>query len=189
VDRREFFRKSFGKASQAVVKQVDERVSKRAKHWIRPPFAITEIEFLLACTRCKDCISACPHEVIFPLPSRLGVDVVGTPAMDLINKACHMCEDWPCVEVCEPKALIKEDDAGVKYNGVKLARVSINTETCLPYQGPECGACESACPVENALLFDMTKPVIKEEHCTGCALCREACIVEPSALNVHSLSA
>ena len=180
MDRREFLRNSFGKASQAVVKQVDARISERAKHWIRPPYAISEIEFLLACTRCNECIKACPHEVLFPLASRLGADVVGTPAMDLLHKGCHLCEDWPCVEACEPRALLKSD------NDLKLARLDINKEVCLPYQGPECGVCESACVVEGALVFEMNRPVINEEKCTGCAMCREACITDPAAVDIST---
>lgn len=186
MDRREFFRRTISKASKAVVKEVDAHIEARAQAWIRPPFAIHEIEFLLACTRCNECITACPHNTIFPLPARLGATVVGTPALDLLNKACHLCEDWPCIEVCEPKALKRE--AG---QTVKLARAVINTEICLPYKGPECGACEYVCPVPGALVFDMTRPVINDELCTGCALCREACIVDPiddvGAINIKTI--
>ena len=68
-----------------------------------------------------------------------------------------------------------------------LAKASINTEACLPFSGPECGACIDFCPVDGALTLDMVKPVIDQEMCTGCALCREACITEPKAINIASL--
>ncbi|MCK4710349.1 MAG: hypothetical protein KAU21_17165, partial [Gammaproteobacteria bacterium] len=61
----------------------------------------------------------------------------------------------------------------------------INKETCLPYSGPECGACK-VCPVEGALVWSMEKPEIDQALCTGCALCREACIVDPKAVMIQS---
>jgi len=79
--------------------------------------------------------------------------------MDLSSRGCHMCSDWPCVLACEPGALgRKQDDLGAFP---KLAKVTINEDTCLPYQGPECGAC------------------------AGCALCREACITIPNSITIH----
>ena len=188
MDRRAFFKLGAEKISKTAVKLVDDKVKKRAGRWIRPPYAIEELDFLLACTRCNKCIEACPHDVIFKLSAMLGVQVVGTPAMDLLNKGCHLCEDWPCVTVCEPKALqFPEVEEGETVPYTKIAYAEINTETCLPYSGPECGACESSCPIPGALKWDMTKPYIDYELCTGCALCREACIVDPKAVNIQSL--
>jgi ferredoxin len=188
MDRRDFFRRGFGKAAEVAVKGADKHVAERAKHWIRPPHAVPELEFLLACTRCNACIDACPHDVIFPLAARLGADVVNTPALDLLKKGCHLCEDWPCVNACEVNALASTD--ADQYDGVsikKFAAAEINTSTCLPYSGPECGACASACPVKGALVFENEKPSINLEYCVGCALCREACIVEDKAININTI--
>ena len=188
MDRRAFFRRAAGKATEVVVKEVDDKVKAEAVHWIRPPYAVDELEFLLACTRCGECVTACPHDVIFPLESRLGAKVVNTPAMDLLNKGCHLCEDWPCVNACEPKALkfpeVEEDE---KMPLPVLAKASINTSTCLPYSGPECGACQGSCPVPGALVWEMERPRVDQDICTGCALCREACIVEPKAVLISSV--
>ena len=190
MDRRDFFRRGLGKATEVAVKVADKRVSDRARHWIRPPYAIPELDFLLACTRCNACIDACPHDVIFSLAARLGADVANTPAMDLLKKGCHLCEDWPCVNACETKALLLSES---NENGdciiKQFAIAEINTDTCLPYSGPECGACGSACLVEGALVFRNEKPIINLEYCVGCALCREACIVEDKAVSIISLSA
>jgi len=181
MDRREFFRRGVSKAAEVAIKQADERVAERAKHWIRPPYALPELEFLLACTRCNACIEACPHTVIFPLAARLGADVVNTPALDLLNKACHLCEDWPCVKSCEPAALkIPEEDVVLP----KLASISIDETSCLPFMGPECGACADSCPVPNALNWNDNRPVIDKALCTGCGLCRQACILDPRAISI-----
>lgn len=187
MDRRSFFKTMVDKASKTAIQAVDAHVNMRASHWIRPPYALDELEFLLACTRCDKCIEACPHDTIFKLPSRLGAQVIGTPAMDLINKACYLCNDWPCVEACEPNALIYPEQESNEVESLPhIAHVEINTQTCLPYLGPECGACESSCPVPGALKWDMTKPFIDSELCAGCGLCREACIVEPKAVIIYS---
>jgi ferredoxin-type protein NapG len=196
MDRRSFFRSAIDKGGntvgKAVVKAADASVKKQASHWLRPPFALNELEFLLACTRCNDCIDACPHNVIFSLPARVGVRAAGTPALDLLNKGCHLCEDWPCVSACEVDALLIPDiaeDSAPESEAAKpkLAKVSIDENLCLPYSGPECGACIDSCPVDGALTLDMFKPVINEETCTGCALCREICFTEPKAITVSSL--
>lgn len=187
MDRRAFFIRGLNKAAEVAVKHADADVSKRAAHWIRPPYAQDELEFLLACTRCGECIEACPHQLIFPLPGRLGAQVLGTPALDLLHKGCHLCEAWPCVSACEPGALSRPEAQGDEPLSLpRIAIVSVNTKTCLPYSGPECGACASSCPVSGALVWKGEKPHIDPDLCTGCALCREACIVEPKAIEIRS---
>jgi len=111
MDRRSFFRSALDKGGKTVINAVDASVRKQASRWIRPPFALDELEFILACTRCGDCIEACPHEVIFGLSARVGAKFAGTPALDLLNKGCHLCADWPCVNACEPDALVLPEPA------------------------------------------------------------------------------
>jgi ferredoxin-type protein NapG len=187
TQRREFFRKALRKTGESIVNHVDAQARQRAAHWIRPPFALDELEFLLECTRCSDCFEACTYQVIFPLPARLGAQVVGTPAMDLLNQSCHLCTDWPCVSACEHNALklpeISDEDSPPLPT---MAVAWIDTALCLPYSGPECGACAASCPVPDALVWDMGKPRINQTECTGCAQCREACIVDPKAIRVKS---
>ncbi len=201
MDRRDFFRMGSQKAAKTAVKTIDEQVKARAQHWIRPPFAIDELEFLLACTRCGDCIKACPHQALFPLATRLGAQVAGTPALDLINNACHLCDDWPCVNACETPALtlparpapeesIASEAASQasenQYKPLpKMALANLDTETCLPYSGPECGACRDICPVPDAMTWSMEKPSIDQTLCVGCALCRQICITEPKSIRMQ----
>ena len=189
--RRAFFRRAAGKAAEKVVEQADARIESRATQWIRPPFAIAEIEFLLACTRCEACIEACPHDVIFKLPASYGIDVTATPALDLTHKGCHLCADWPCVSACEPAALrlpeVDDESEGELAALPRLAVASIDTHQCLPYMGPECGACEGSCPVEGALGWSGYQPVINKQYCVGCGLCRQACITDPRSIMIKSL--
>ena len=186
--RRAFFESSLRKAGQTAVKAAEAHVTRRAARWIRPPFALDELEFLLACTRCGACIDACPHQVIFPLSARLGARVAGTPALDLLNKGCHLCAAWPCVAVCEPGALKTPEAASGEPVLPRVAVAKIDTDTCLPYLGPECGACAESCPVPGALCWEQSRPRIDSGKCVGCGLCREACILEQKAIHVASLA-
>ncbi len=188
MDRRSFFSSAFRKTAHEAVKRIDAKVEGDAVRWIRPPYALAELEFLLSCTRCGACIEACPYQVLFPLSARLGAKVTATPAMDLVNKGCHLCADWPCVNACEAGALaIPETTRDCETVPMPvLALASVDPRTCFPYSGPECGACESSCPVPDALLWDRQRPYIDEKKCIGCSLCREACIVDPSAISIMS---
>jgi NAD-dependent dihydropyrimidine dehydrogenase PreA subunit len=106
--------------------------------------------------------------------------------MDLLDRGCLMCADWPCVAACEPDALrLPDPGEGSPPSPAKFAEVRIDTETCLPYLGPECGACADSCPIPGALAWEGgLRPVIDEEICTGCALCRQACILDPKAIKI-----
>ena len=199
TSRRAFFKHGLKKISKTAVSYADQKAKKNAALWFRPPFAVDELDFILLCSRCNDCIQACPHQVLFPLPAKYGATVVNTPVMDLLNKACHLCKDWPCVTTCTTKALAfpemaeneenSEDNENLpEYPPPKLAQAQIMQQQCLPYQGPECGACRSACPVPGALQWDMTRPLINTEKCCGCALCRDACITQPAAIKIFHLS-
>jgi len=188
MDRRDFFRRGAASLKKAVVEGIKPGINAQAEHWIRPPYALDELDFLLACSRCGACIDACPHNVIFSLPLRSGIKAAGTPALDLLHKGCHLCTDWPCVTACEPAAL-KRPSPGSDEEAITLpaiATAQVETDQCLPYKGPECGACQGSCPVPEAMVWKLGKPRIDPEHCVGCSLCREACILEVKAINIHS---
>ncbi|MFQ5567544.1 MAG: 4Fe-4S dicluster domain-containing protein [Paracoccaceae bacterium] len=178
LDRRELFALGWRRGAG----QAD---APRSRRWIRPPHALPEAEFLALCTGCGDCITACPHDVVFALPAGAGLRAETTPALDLLKKGCHMCDGWPCVAACETGALVLPDQAGGPPP--RLALAEVDTTACLAWLGPECGACAHACPVPGALEWDSgTRPVINTDACTGCALCREACIAEPRAIRVSA---
>ena len=192
LGRRDFFRRGIQKAAHMAV----ERAADTTKRWFRPPYALAETDFLTTCTRCGDCIKACPHGVLFGLPEKFGAKVASTPAMDLLETGCRMCDGWPCVTACMPGALTRnrssQSDDEVELQQTenslpRLATATIDTTRCLPYAGPECGACAHSCPVSGALRWNGTKPVIEPETCTGCAMCREACITNPKAVSIRPL--
>jgi ferredoxin-type protein NapG len=149
--------------------------------WIRPPFAVSEDQFLLSCSRCHDCVDACPHGVLILLPAVAGLKACDTPVMTLDRFGCHLCTDWPCVSACTTGSLQPADTPHPP-----LALAQLDAAACLPYAGPECGACAGSCPVPNGLIWDGPKPVITSS-CIGCGLCREACIVSPKAIYISRL--
>jgi ferredoxin-type protein NapG len=153
---------------------------------IRPPFALADPHFTLTCTRCDECITACPYQVLVRLPEDPSALDRGTPVMALGLGACHLCDGWPCVAACEPKALVlPEMPAPIPP---AMAAVRIDPALCLPFSGPECGACRGSCPVPGALVWDGIRPVLTDA-CIGCGLCRVACIAGPKAITLSPLEA
>ncbi len=223
MNRRGFFRRSFGKVASVGSDYVEQKVAEKAKSWIRPPFAQDEFDFILACSRCGDCIDACPHNVIFSLPLQRGASVASTPAMDIPTNACLLCSDWACVTACKDGALsfsvnqvlvtdITEEphltDKSANTNNKKseecliegnstvvvelpqvkdcppMASASIDEALCMPYSGPECGACKGSCPIPNTLVWHNEKPSINVESCIGCGQCIQSCITNPKAITI-----
>ncbi len=193
MDRRAFLRGASRHAAKTAVDLADQHAEKNAANWIRPPYALPEIDFLLSCTRCNACLEACPQQLIFPLSSSMGMPVVNTPALDLLNSSCLLCEDWPCVQSCEAGALqlvvessAAEDAHERGLKPPKIANVCIDTQSCLPWLGPECGACAGSCPIDGALAWDGPRPMINQQACVGCAQCVEACILDTGAILISS---
>jgi ferredoxin-type protein NapG len=145
----------------------------------RPPGAVDEATFLRDCTRCDACLEACPHDAITHAPSRLR-EAAGTPMIDPARQPCKMCEDTPCIPVCEPGVL----SATLPLT---MARAMIVDETCLAHQGMTCTVCLEQCPVSGAIVFEEGRPRIVEETCTGCGVCHYVCPAPTNAVIVMPL--
>lgn len=182
MDRRAFLLGGISKAGKTAVNFLDQSINIPVR-WVRPPFALVEPEFLLSCTRCNACIDACPEHALFPLRAKEFPPATGTPALDVLEKACALCKDWPCVMACDVGALLKPDD---KRSMPKFqVSLTVNEEICLPYQGPECGVCINACTIPGALEWKLGAPVINQTSCIGCGCCRQSCITQPKAISVN----
>lgn len=188
MDRRSFLKRGAQKTAEQAVDLIEKRVKEQARRWIRPPWAVQELDLLIKCSRCGDCISACPQDIVFGLRASLGVDVAGTPALDLSHEACLLCDDWPCVSACNTGALQLPEGKHAGTAPPKLAIAEIDRGNCLPYKGPECGACDGSCPVPGALSWKDHKPRINPGLCVGCGQCRAACVLEPAAVVLRSVS-
>jgi ferredoxin-type protein NapG len=132
--------------------------------WLRPPGAVEEPLFLERCTRCGDCVKACPHRTI-SLSRR-----DGTPEVFPDEVPCYLCEDFPCIAACGTEALLPL--TGRDEVNMGLARVAYRT--CTAGQG--CHACVPQCPM-NALTMDFEsyRLVVTGDRCVGCGLCEQIC--------------
>lgn len=140
----------------------------------RPPGAIEESQFLLGCTKCGDCIEVCPYNALVRAPDRLG-SFAGTPIIEADRSACMMCEDFPCIGSCGPGVLI---DSIPPIMGT--ARVT--EHLCFAYHDQPCTTCSESCPVGGAINLVEGKPVVDENICTGCGVCRHVCPAAENAI-------
>jgi ferredoxin-type protein NapG len=133
----------------------------------RPPGAVAEDDFLAKCTRCGDCIGACPHQAIVIAGQRMR-EVAGTPIIVANESPCLHCDGTPCSSVCEPGVLRSDYPQ-------KMGTASISQMDCLAWQRSFCTVCEERCPVPGAITVSAGKPTINPEACTGCGTCLYVC--------------
>lgn len=132
--------------------------------WLRPPGAVEESLFLERCTKCNDCVTACPPGAITAYPRD------GTPVLFADQSPCLLCEDLPCITACETDALLPVE--GIRQ--VRMGIATVSHRLCTAGQG--CHACVSKCPTE-ALAMDVASlhlSVVKEA-CVGCGMCEMIC--------------
>ncbi len=140
----------------------------------RPPGAVDEPTFLDQCTRCDECLKACPHDAIVHAPPRLH-EIAGTPIIESDHAPCRMCDDLPCIDVCEPNVLTREVP-------VMMGTARITEETCIAHRSMTCTVCIEQCPVEGAIVTESGKPHVVEDQCTGCGVCRYVCPAPENAI-------
>lgn len=133
----------------------------------RPPGAVAEEQFRELCTKCEDCVEACPAWAI-----RQDPDGSGYPVLEPNTQACALCEDpLPCIASCETGALMM-----LPRESVRLGIARVDLARCVVPQGQSCDFCVLYCPVgEAAIRMDVGGPVIAESGCTGCGMCAVMC--------------
>lgn len=130
----------------------------------RPPWAGAEADFTARCSRCGDCLSACPTGIL-----RKGEG--GFPVVDFSRGECTFCGD--CVNACMPGALRRLDGQAPWSLSARIG------EACLAQRGVECRICGEACAVA-AIRFrpragGVALPQLSHEACTGCGACLAPC--------------
>lgn len=163
------------------IKPTTQRVGRRFTLPIhRPPGAVDEASFLSGCTRCNECISACPVNAIVLAPQRFR-EAAHTPMIEPHTAACIMCEDTPCIAACKPQVLRADQPR-------KMGAAWIQTMACLAYTGSFCTVCSEHCPVPTAIEVHAGKPTIRADVCTGCGLCAHVCPAPTNAIVVMPLA-
>jgi ferredoxin-type protein NapG len=180
TSRRGLFKSLVGQAAKAAADEVERRLPT----YRRPPGALpSEAGFLAACEKCWKCVEACPENAIFTVADGANV-AARTPVMQPDQRACHMCDGFPCAAACPTEALTVPTTSAVT-----LGKVRISEDRCFVFKGPECGACAGLCPDGvDALRLVIGRPTIDDEACVGCGICIHACPVRPSAVELLPLA-
>ncbi|GAB4172745.1 MAG: ferredoxin-type protein NapG [Geothermobacteraceae bacterium] len=163
---------------------------------LRPPGAGNEADFLKKCLRCGRCAHACPYDAVQMAKLTEGI-AIGTPVIVARDNPCRLCPDLPCVKACPSGALDPElKDAAKTRMGTA---VIVEREECLSLKGLRCEVCYRACPlIDKAITIEnylnvrtgrhaIFEPVVHKQHCTGCGICEQACVLERPAIVVGPL--
>jgi ferredoxin-type protein NapF len=142
----------------------------RPKAEMRPPWAVDEDRFSTLCTRCGDCLRACPT----------GILVAGDgafPTVDFQRGECTFCGD--CRQACPSGALQAKAELTWPHKAHIDAR-------CLAQQGVECRVCGDYCAARairfTPRLGGSPWPAVDTTACTGCGACVAACPTQAIAI-------
>jgi ferredoxin-type protein NapF len=136
----------------------------RPRAEIRPPWALPEPTFSDRCTRCGDCLRACPQRILVAGDG-------GFPTVDFARGECTFC--GACATACQPSALVRHDGQPAwPYRALLGA-------ACLALHGSECRVCGDFCDAR-AIRFaprigGSPLPAIDKDSCTGCGACVAPC--------------
>lgn len=148
---------------------------------LRPPNARTGAQFSGLCTRCGNCVRACPTGIIERDRGGHGLASLLTPVLSFEKGYCR--EDCTrCTEVCPSGAIVPlriED----KLNA-RIGRPRVDAELCLLSEDRECSACARWCPY-GAVRYVFSETTyslqvqIDPQKCNGCGACEGACPTKP----------
>jgi len=137
------------------------RTQKKHKE-VRPPYAKDEALFDTECLTCKElfCIEACEETIIV-------LDSEKKPCLSFTHSGCTLCE--ACAKAC-PLGVLDP----LAPNTIHV-HFSIDTKTCLAWNGVVCCSCADTCEAKAIPFLGMFRPIIEMEHCTGCGFCYGVC--------------
>ncbi len=164
--------------------------SARAAAFIRPPGAADQA-FNALCSRCGNCMTACPYDLIVPDLGASGIDGLFTPVLKFRNQNSaqeQFCfqDCTACTHVCPSHALRPLKVAEKQQTAIGLAR--IDKKACIAWEkGEYCVVCQEFCPYQAIIESDHKKvkcPTVDEDKCRGCGACESQCPAQPIAIVV-----
>jgi ferredoxin-type protein NapF len=144
---------------------------------VRPPWSIDEQLFVECCSRCDECIKACPTKII-----ERGRG--GFPVLDFKKGECEFCGD--CLSICKTGAITRDTESTPAWDH----KINIS-EKCITYHGVVCRSCGEFCE-ERVITFrpaigGISKPELILDQCNGCGACVAVCPVSAVTVSVEAV--
>ena len=132
---------------------------------VQLPWSVAWPQFSTGCTRCGDCLTACPEQILVNGEG-------GFPTVDFQRGECTFCGD--CVAACKEPLFRPASETPWQYK----ASIAAN---CLANGQVYCQRCQDSCE-PRAIRFIPTlgrvpTPVIELDSCNGCGACVQDCPV------------
>lgn len=127
------------------------------------PWAIPWSDFVAGCSRCGDCLAACPEGIIVQGDG-------GFPTLNFQHGECTFC--GACVDACNEPLFLPREQTPWQL----VARIG---EGCLAFGQVFCQSCQDSCE-PRAIRFSpaprgIPVPTLIVADCTGCGACVAAC--------------
>jgi len=158
---------------------------------IRPPGS-AHPNFNALCSRCGNCMKACPYALIVPDLGATGIDGLFTPVLKFRSQNSrqeNFCFQGctACTQACPTGAIRLLKEAEKKQVRIGMAR--INKKACIAWEkGEYCVVCQEFCPYQ-AIVEVKQKgvncPIVDEAVCRGCGACESQCPAKPIAIVVE----
>jgi ferredoxin len=163
---------------------------------LRPPGAREQnpdVVALTRCTRCNECIRACPTSALQPAVFEAGLQGFASPVLvprlGYCDYACNACG-----QVCPVQAIpaLSLDEKRLQVIG----KAYIDENRCIPWADRQpCIVCEEMCPLPQKAIqletktlwapdgaqVDLQLPHVVRELCIGCGICEYKCPVSGQA--------
>ncbi|MBI2787140.1 MAG: 4Fe-4S binding protein [Elusimicrobia bacterium] len=155
-----------------------------AKPFVRPPGAVSEASFLSLCTKCDDCVKACPEWVVRKTGPEFGARLEGYPMLLPAQNPCVFCTGLPCIAACKTGALVPPA-AGAR---ARIGTAVVDNARCYMGQGQPCDYCVKDCPVKPKAISVTARGLsagVNADLCTGCGECAQIC--PANAISIEAL--
>jgi ferredoxin len=190
VGRRVFLGFAVGGAAGLAYGKLRTAAAKAAT-FIRPPGA-ADMNFNALCSRCGNCMKACPYALIVPDLGVTGIDGLFTPVLKFRSQNSaqeQFCFQncTACTQVCPSGAIRFMKTEEKQQTAIGLAR--IDKKACIAWEkGEYCVVCQEFCPYQAIIEEDHKKvkcPTVDEQKCRGCGACESQCPALPVAIVVE----